>query len=80
MTDVQLAWLSTIAWFVMTAALFLVLAHWSAGEGSWGGLPGIVRGLRDWTTGERQRPAHASSNGSGSGGGSSSPMAEVEDL
>ena len=76
MTDVQLAWLSTIAWFVLTAALFLVLARWSAGEGSWGGLPGIVRGLRDWAVGERPRPAHASSPS----GGSSSPFAEIEDL
>ena len=79
MTDVQLAWLSTIAWFVMTAALFLVLAHWSAGEGAWGGLPGIVRGLRDWTTGDRPHPAHASSHRSRSGS-SPTARAEIEEL
>ncbi len=82
MSEVQLAWLSTIAWLALTTILFLVLARWSAGEGSWGGLPGIVRGLRDWTAGERPRPAHASSPGGGSSadGGSSSPAAEIEEL
>jgi hypothetical protein len=75
MTDVQLAWLSTIAWFVMTAALFIVLARWSAGEGSWGGLPGIVRGLRDWTISEHPR-ADTSNHASSSG----SPRAEITEL
>jgi hypothetical protein len=80
MTDVQLAWLSTITWFVMTATLFLILAHWSAGEGSWGGLPGIVRGLHDWTTGDRPRLAHASSHGSSGTASPASPSAEIEEL
>jgi hypothetical protein len=71
-TDVQLAWLSTIAWFVMTAILFAVLARWSAGEGSWGGLPGIVRGLHDWTSSDRRLPVSSPS--------SSSPQAEITEL
>ena len=82
MTDVQLAWLSAIAWFVLTTILFLVLARWSAGEGLWGGLPGIVRGLRDWTAGGTSKRARVSSPGGGSGGGSaaSPPRAEIDEL
>lgn len=75
MSDVQLAWLSTIVWFVLTTALFLVLARWSAGEGSWGGLPGIVRGLRDWTATDHPRPLRLSTAGA-----SSSPTAVIEEL
>jgi hypothetical protein len=52
-SDVALTWLSFAIWLVLTAVLFIVLARWSAGEGEWGGLPGIVRGFHDWATGAR---------------------------
>ncbi len=49
MTGPQLATLSTWAWIFATGTLFLVLASWSAGESSWTILPGVLRGVRDWT-------------------------------
>lgn len=60
-----LIWLSTIAWFVLTGALFILLARWSVASGSWTILPGLVRGVRDWAAREpRERPTSSSSPGS----------------
>lgn len=47
MTDTDLTALSTLAWLVGTVALFVLLAHWSAG-GSWGISAAITRGLIGW--------------------------------
>jgi hypothetical protein len=47
-TGVHLATLSTALWLVATVSLFLLLAHWSAGE-SWGLTASIVRGVRGWS-------------------------------
>jgi hypothetical protein len=77
-SDVALTWLSFAIWLVLTAALFIILARWSAGEGAWGGLSGIVRGFHDWAT-EVRTSARASSS-AGVGGGSPSPRAEIEEL
>ena len=76
MTDVQLAWLSTVAWFVVTSALFVALARWSAGDGAWGSLPGIVRGLRGWAA--PWEPTRQASSPAATAPGE--PTAEIEDL
>jgi len=47
MTDTQLTALSTIAWVIGTATVFVLIAHWSAG-GSWGISAAIARGLIGW--------------------------------
>lgn len=47
MTDTDLTTLSTLAWLVGTVALFVLLAHWSAG-GSWGISAAITRALIGW--------------------------------
>ena len=47
MTDTQLTALSTIAWVIGTATVFVLIAHWSAG-GSWGISSAIARGLIGW--------------------------------
>jgi hypothetical protein len=73
MTDIELTTLSTIAWFVLTSALFFALARWSAGNGSWTILPGLVDGLRDWTSDESRPPANSSRGGDG-------VVAEIEEL
>lgn len=47
MTDSQLTALSTIAWIVGTASVFIFLARWSDG-GSWGIAAAVARGLVGW--------------------------------
>lgn len=76
----MLTWLSFTIWLILTSLLFIVLARWSAGEGSWGGMAGIVRGLRDWATTEAPRAAPASSSNAGGGASPSGPVAEIEEL
>ena len=48
MTDLVLIWLSTAGTVLATAALFVVLARWSVGEGSWSMLPGLALGVSAW--------------------------------
>ena len=83
MSDIALTWLSFAIWLVLTCALFIVLARWSAGEGAWGGLSEIVRGFHDWATDARM-PARTSSGAGGTldggRGAESSPRAEIEEL
>ena len=74
MTDTELATLSTIAWLIVTSALFVALAHWSAGNGSWTILPGVVRGLREWTLRESRLLPESSSPRP------LDPVAEIEEL
>jgi hypothetical protein len=74
MTDTELATLSTIAWLILTSALFVALAHWSAGNGSWTILPGVERGLREWTSRESRVPTASSSPHA------LEPVAEIEEL
>jgi len=62
MTDIELATLSTVASLILTSALFVALARWSAGNGSWTILPGVVRGVRDWMA--RDEPPRTSSSSS----------------
>ena len=85
MSDLALTWLSTIAWFVLTGALFLALARWSAGNGSWTILPGFVRGVREWMAGDLTVQRASSSPGSFVFAPSAPPAdeaaeAEIEDL
>ena len=87
MTDTELTTLSTIAWLILTSALFVALAHWSAGNGSWTILPGVVRGLREWTAEEVTplRPAASSPQSivrpqPSAAHDAGEPIAEVEDL
>ena len=53
MTDAELTMLSTVAWVVATAALFILLAGWSAGE-SWGLTASLVQGVRSWADRDRR--------------------------
>ena len=55
-----LIWLSTIAWFILTGILFVLLARWSTTTGSWTILPGLVRGVRTWAA--REAPARPMSS------------------
>jgi len=63
MTDTELATLSTIAWLIVTTALFVALAQWSAGNGSWTIVPGFVRGVREWVAGPPTTGTASSSPG-----------------
>lgn len=82
MGDVALTWLSFTAWLILTALLFIILARWSAGEGEWGSLTGLVRGFHDWATGSRP-PTGSSSSPSQTADRTrpdASPRAEMEEL
>jgi hypothetical protein len=72
----MLTWLSFTIWLVLTSLLFIVLARWSAGEGSWGGMSGIVRGLHDWAAPQEPAPAVSSP----ASVATAEPVAEIEEL
>ena len=80
MSDVQLAWLSTAAWFILTSALFVALAGWSAGNGSWTILPGFVRGVRSWVSVEPPAELPARSGPAAAAKTDALPVAEVVEL
>ena len=74
MTDAQLTALSTIAWVIGTATVFVLIAHWSAG-GSWGISSAIARGLIGWAgrngsfAGESPAPPRGADEAPGDGRG-----------
>lgn len=72
MTDTELTILSTVAWLIATAALFILLGHWSTGA-SWGLTATLVNGLRSWSAGDGAAARRAATAG-GSPGATLAPM------
>ena len=73
-----LIWLSTIAWFILTGILFVVLARWSTASGSWTILPGLVRGVRTWAA--HDAPPRRVSSSPASGDAAPAPAHAPDDV